>query len=155
MQFGLFQFFSNWFLREIAEYVRKNCKSTVKISQYRTKYCGNFRSPFGNTGVISARYQLPLCFVLNGWFNIFHSWGGGFFGLGKIFYRCRHGRKEGKTRLIARHYLATDLVIKLLLYVDLQIHIFQETIIISPVVYKVIAGLFCLFKISFKIHGVE
>jgi len=54
-----------------------------------------------------------------------------------------------------RHYLATDLVIKLLLYVDLQVYIFQETIIISLVVYKVTAGLFRSFKISFKIHGVE
>jgi len=81
MQYGLFQFFSNWFLREIAEYVRENYKSTVKIPQYRTKYRGNFCSPFGNTGVISSRYQLPLCFVLNGRFHRFHSWGGGFFGL--------------------------------------------------------------------------
>jgi len=54
MQFGLFQFFSNWFPREIAEYMDKNYKNTVKISQYRTKYRGNFCSPFGNTGVISV-----------------------------------------------------------------------------------------------------
>jgi len=56
MQFGLLQFFPNWFPRKIAEYMRKNYKSTVKNSQYRTKYHGNFCPPFGNTGLISVRY---------------------------------------------------------------------------------------------------
>jgi hypothetical protein len=38
--------------------------NTAKNSKYPSKYRGNFCPVIGNTGVISVRYQLPLCFVL-------------------------------------------------------------------------------------------
>jgi hypothetical protein len=36
----------------------------MKNLKYPSKYRGNFCLEIGNTGVISVRYQLPLCFVL-------------------------------------------------------------------------------------------
>jgi hypothetical protein len=40
------------------------CWNTAKNSKYPSKYRGNFCPVIGNTGVISVRYQPPLCFVL-------------------------------------------------------------------------------------------
>ena len=36
---------------------------TAKNSQYISKYSGNFYQTIGSTGLISVRYQLPLCSV--------------------------------------------------------------------------------------------
>lgn len=83
----------------------------------------------------------------------FQSWG--FLGICKTTLLVPSWKKGWENCLNATHHLATDFDIKLLLYVDLHVHIFQETFIILPVVYEVSAGLFLLFKISFKVHGVE
>jgi hypothetical protein len=43
------------------------CWCTAKNSRHPSKYRGKLSPAFGNTGVISLRYQLPLCVRFNRW----------------------------------------------------------------------------------------
>jgi len=57
---------------------------TAKNSKYASKYSGNFCQAIGSTGLISVRYQLPLCSVFF------------FLGVRKIILEFSHGNEVGK-----------------------------------------------------------